>query len=77
MRCEVTRVLHQLGASVVLVQLLMLDLCVVRIAMDLLHRSFGVGARIALAGAAILAASLVRKRVLSRRRGTKPDAGRA
>jgi hypothetical protein len=56
-----TGVPNQIGALLALVQLGVLDLCVVRAAVDLLHGSLGVEGAIALTSAALLTASLARK----------------
>ncbi len=72
-RSAETGVAHQLGAVLVLVQLGVLDVCAVRVAVDLLHRSLGVEGKVALAGAALMT-TLLGRNVLSRRRF---DAARA
>jgi hypothetical protein len=56
------------GPVIVLTQLLVLDFCVVRTAADFMRGSMSIEGGVALALAVILAASLVRRLVLSRSR---------
>ena len=64
---------EQLAAPIALTQLLVLDLCVVRTAADLLRGSMSIEGGIALALAVTLVVSLVRAWLRSRRRRVRGE----